>query len=277
MTAAVDAQAAVDEFFDRDAGNWYSIYDREDVFSVIHQRRQRTALAWIHELALPAGSRVLEVGCGAGLLAVAMARARLDVVATDSVGAMIELARANATRHGVRLTLRQVDVHHLNAGSGMYDLVVALGVVPWLHSPDLGLAAMSRVLRPGGFMIVNADNKARLQSWLDPLYAPPLAPVRRGVQAVLHRGRRVDTAMPSTIRHSVPEFDAALSRVALTRVRGETFGFGPFTLLGRRVLREKASVRMHLLLQALADRHLPLLRSTGAQYIVLARKGQVPG
>ena len=273
---SADAQAAVDAFFDHDAPNWQSIYGRADLFSVVHQLRQRIALDWIRRLGLPRGSAVLEVGCGAGLQAIAMARQGLDVTAGDSTAAMLELARTNADRSGVRLTLKRLDAHHLDAETGTFDLVVALGVIPWLHSPEVGLGEMARVLRQGGHVIVNADNSARLASWIDPLYSPAVAPARRVARWFVSRGgdsRR--GAMPSTIRHSKRQFDAFLSRAGLSKVQGETFGFGPFTLLGRRAFGERMSVRMHERLQALADRGAPLLRSCGAQYIVLGRKGMV--
>jgi ubiquinone/menaquinone biosynthesis C-methylase UbiE len=275
--AASDAQAAIDAFFDNDAPNWQGIYEQADIFSVIHQHRYRLALGWVSSLPLTPGSRVFEVGCGAGLLAVAMAKIGLDVVATDSTPAMLELARANAESSGVHVSLRRLDVHHLDDGAQGYDLVVALGVIPWLHSPEIALAEMSRVLRPGGYMIVNADNSARLQSLVDPLVSPPLASSRRAVRWVLKRGRaRREPGMPPTVRHSRREFDHLLARAGLARIRGVTFGFGPFTFLGRRFLGEPASVRLHQNLQAMADRGVPVLRSTGAQYIVLARKGALP-
>jgi ubiquinone/menaquinone biosynthesis C-methylase UbiE len=277
LMAAPDAQAAVDAFFDNDAPNWQGIYEQVDIFSVIHQHRQRLALDWVKSLRLSPGGRVLEVGCGAGLLAAAMAESGLDVVATDSTQAMLDLARRNAERCGVHVSLRRLDVHHLDDGAPGYDLVVALGVIPWLHSPEIALAEMSRVLRPGGYLIANADNSARLQSLIDPLFSPPLARPRQVGRWIINRGRsRRAAGMPPTVRHSARQFDQLLSRAGLARISGISFGFGPFTFWGRRVLGEPASVRLHRRLQAMADRGAPVLRSTGAQYIVLARKGALP-
>lgn len=273
--AASEAQAAVDAFFDRDAPHWQSIYGQADIFSVIHQRRQRLAFDWIKSLALAPGAAVLEVGCGAGLLAVALARAGFAVTASDSTTSMLELAATNAARSGVDVRLVKLDVHRIDAAAGDFDVVVALGVVPWLHSPEVALAEMARVVRPGGHVVVNADNSARLASWLDPLYSPPLAPMRRAARRILGRHGATRASMPPTVRHSRRGFDAALRQVGLSKVRGQTFGFGPFTVLGRRVLDERAAVRLDGRLQALAGRGLPVLRATGAQYMVLARKVEV--
>jgi hypothetical protein len=49
-------------------------------------------------------------------------------------------------------------------------------------------------------------------------------------------------------------------------------GFGPFSFLGRTLLPDPLGIRLHHRLQALADRGVAGLRSTGSQYVVLARK-----
>jgi hypothetical protein len=58
----------------------------------------------------------------------------------------------------------------------------------------------------------------------------------------------------------------------LTKVRGATIGFGPFSFWGRRILTEHEGKRLHRKLQGLADRRVPLLRSMGAQCVVLSFK-----
>jgi 2-polyprenyl-3-methyl-5-hydroxy-6-metoxy-1,4-benzoquinol methylase len=265
-------QAAVDAFFDQDAANWEAIYERHDVFSVIHQLRRKIALDWVRELDLRPATRVLEIGCGAGLVSVELARRGFEVAAVDSTPAMVELARRNATEVGVQVSVAQADAHQL-AGhpDGAYDLVVALGVIPWLHSPELAIAEMARVLRRGGHLIVNADNRARLHHLVDPMLSPALAPARGAARSLLKRGRPDPQKRPATVLHWPRQFDAMLARHHLHKMRHLTFGFGPFSFMGRTLLSERSSVRLHLKLQWLADRGLPLLRSTGAQYIILAR------
>jgi 2-polyprenyl-3-methyl-5-hydroxy-6-metoxy-1,4-benzoquinol methylase len=269
-----DAQAAVDAFFDRDAPNWEAIYRRHDVFSLIHQHRRQIALDWVQNLHLSPATPVLEIGCGAGLLSVELARSGFEVHSVDSTNAMVDLARLNAIKAGVHMAVAQADAHRLEGrADGAYGLVLALGVVPWLHSPELALAEMSRVLAPGGHLIVNADNRARLNHLLDPLLNPVLGLARTAARSMLIRRRPRSEPTPANLMHWPRRFDALLARHSLHKVRGLTFGFGPFSFMGRKVVSEARSVRLHLKLQSLADRGFPWLRSTGAQYIVLARKG----
>lgn len=266
------SEAAVAGFFNRDASNWQSLYGRaDDVFAAIHQLRHRIALTWIRDLGLRSGARALEVGCGAGLASVDMARLGLRVRAVDATEAMVALADANVRDAGLAHLVETgtANAHELPDADASADLVVALGVLPWLRDPDAGLAELARVLRPGGWLVANVDNRRRLNVLLDPLYTPALAPVR---QAIRRRPQGTPDEVPDTIKHTPREYRRMLAQHGLEPVRVSGFGFGPFTLLGRRVLPGQRGVQMHLALQWLADRRVPGLTATGAQYIVLARK-----
>jgi hypothetical protein len=66
--------------------------------------------------------------------------------------------------------------------------------------------------------------------------------------------------------------DEALMGAELVKTRSMTLGFGPFTFLHHRFLPNSLDIALHHRLQHLADRNLPLFRSSGSQYLVLARK-----
>jgi ubiquinone/menaquinone biosynthesis C-methylase UbiE len=276
VASAAELQGRVDRYFDSAAEYWKAIYEETTVFGVIHQERRARALEWIDQLALPANTAVLEIGCGAGLTSVALADRGLIVTAADTVPAMIRLTNelVEARNLGHRVTTSRVDVHHLPFADESYALVLALGVLPWLYDPDLAVREMARVLRPGGFMLVNIDNVFRLHYLLDPLLNPTLTPIRRLVRKAL---RRLGLISPSdaTLSHlDVPSrFDADVTRAGLHKVKGATIGFGPFTFLHHPIFAERTGIRLHRTLQNLADRRMRVIRSLGAQYLVLAQKG----
>jgi D-aspartate ligase len=81
------------------------------------------------------------------------------------------------------------------------------------------------------------------------------------------RALYLDMSLDSTRR-----FDAVMARLGLEKVRSTTIGFGPFTFWRRPVLSEPNGRRLHRTLQGAADRRVPLVRSMGGQYLVLARK-----
>lgn len=265
-----DPQAPVTSYFEDDAAFWDEIYSRGDVFSRIYQRRLQTALGWVGQLRLGAGARVLDLGCGAGVISVALAKRGFQVTALDSARAMIDAASLAAHRAGVesRIVFDTADAHHLVQPDASFELVIALGLLPWLHDPQRGLNEMARVLAPGGTLIVSADNRRRLTNLIDPLRTPGLESTRHVVGRALGRstgGVRARLDNPGSIR-------AMVKKAGLEPVTERSVGFGPFTFVGRRLLPDAAGVRLQDALERLAAAEQSRLRLLGTQYLVLARK-----
>ena len=270
------AQRQVTERFQTHAEFWRDLYQGDDVFSVTYRHRQALTLAWVDRLGLPGGSHVLEVGSGAGYTAVALAQRGFQVDATDAAPKLLEMAHQRFIEAEVDEYIRTTlgDVHRLPFADSCFDLVVALGVVPWLHSPATAVAEMARVLRPGGHLLVSADNRLRLSRLLEPLHSPPLQPLKPAAKAILGamRAWRPKDRGTSATYHRLAEFDGLIAAAGLERLKGTTFGFGPFTVFNRQMLPSGVGVRVHDVLQQRADRGTPMVRSMGAQYLVLARK-----
>jgi len=272
---AAEHQRVVDTHFGARATEWKTLYDEQTLWGAIHRRRRALALDWIDGLGLPPGAQVLEVGCGAGLLAIDLARRGLRVECIDVVPAMVELAEREATAAGFAARVRPCigDAHALRFERGAFDVVVALGVLPYLHSPAVALREIARVLAPGGHVVLSSDNRWRLQHVLDPRFTPVLGPLKAVVRGTLGTlGVRVG-GFPSHL------FSARVVRrlhadAGLAVVREVGIGFGPFSLLGRRVLGEAVALRLDARLQVLADRGTPVLRATGAQHLLLSRHTQ---
>lgn len=275
----IEQQEEVNLYFQQQSVFWKEIYSRGDVYSGIHQQRQEQVLKWVEELNLPAGSQVLEIGCGAGFLALALAAHGLTVQAIDSVDAMVEQTRQHARQAGLaeKISVEVGDISALAFQDRSFDLVVAIGVIPWIERADTAIQEMARVLKPGGHVLLTADNRARLNVWLDPLRNPLLAPLKRLVKVLLDRTglRRRSVEDVGSHFHSRRFIDKTLKSAEFMKVKSKTLGFGPFTLFHRSLLSDAAGLRLHHRLQRLAERGIPVLRSTGAQYIVLAKKDAI--
>lgn len=270
-----EQQDSVNAYFQSSAAYWEGIYRGRKLQPLIYQQRHDTAVRWIERLRLTRGSRILEVGCGAGLLAAELAAAGHSVEAIDSTPAMVDMTRRQANAVGVdgRVRVSAGDVHALDLPDECFDLVVALGVVPWLHSEAKALAEMRRVLKPGGYLLITADNASRLNAILDPISTPALRPLRRIIKALFGAARwakRRDDFLPK--RHRPAEIDRLLAGERLVKMQAATLGYGPFTFCGCEIFGESLSIRIDRKLRALADRSFPGLKKTGAQYLALARK-----
>jgi 2-polyprenyl-3-methyl-5-hydroxy-6-metoxy-1,4-benzoquinol methylase len=268
----VNYQQQIDRHFDASAQHWKDLYDNRTLEGVIHQSRRALALRWIHELAPSSRARMLEVGCGAGLLAIDLARRNYDVDCIDSSPAMVELAATEAKEADVagRITIDIGDVHALSFESSTFDLVVALGVLPFLHAPEQALAEIARVARPGRWVILSSDNKFRINRLLDPRYVP--FPAREALKHLLTRiGAKTPSELPTKL-FSSRGLKRMIEGVGLKVDRCVTLGFGPFTFLDKDLFVQPRAIRLNGWLQERADRSVLGVRSVGAQHLVLARK-----
>lgn len=268
-------QEQVNAYFHTSANYWKRIYETRALMPLIYQTRQTAVLDWITELRLPASSQILEVGCGAGMLTAELARAGYRVDAVDAVPAMVELTRQNALSNGVagQVTASLADVHALSFPDGKFDLVIAIGVIPWLHDEARGLSEMQRVLKPGGRLIVTADNQWRLVRILDPAASPVLWPLRAALKYMLLRAGLYNASYDLVVKlHTPLQIRSLLERSGLREVQSRCVGFGPFTLFGREIVPERLGMALHMELQALADRRIPPFHITGSHYLTLARK-----
>ncbi|MGW4895426.1 methyltransferase domain-containing protein [Kitasatospora sp. NPDC004240] len=121
---------------------------------------QANALAaLLHDgTAYPAGSRVLEVGCGVGAQTVRLLDASpgIRLTATDLSAASLEQARARVTAHapGADVRWHHGDLHRLPFPDGSFDHLFVCFVLEHLGDPRASLASLRRLLRPGGTITV---------------------------------------------------------------------------------------------------------------------------
>jgi ubiquinone/menaquinone biosynthesis C-methylase UbiE len=267
--------ALVQQHFRSTLPYWEQIYADRTVYGRIYQERARRALACVDSVGLPCGAPVLEIGCGPGVIATAMAQKGVTVWAIDSLEEMVERTQVMAHRAGVGSRVF-AQVGHINSvpfADATFELAVVIGVSEWLVSMTQSLREIFRVLKPGGRLIISADNNWPLHQILDPVFNPALKPLKRRIGRIL-RSVGLRTRQPRFHAYSVRDFDEELANAGFDKIAGETFGFGPFTLCTRRLLNEEVGWTLHLRLQALADKGVPLLRSAGLVYLVLARKGR---
>ena len=270
------SQQSVTDYFESTAAYWKTVYADDRLLPAIYRDRHNTALGWIQDLDLHSRARILEVGCGAGLITVALARNGYTVDALDPTTAMLQMTRNDAAHQRVldHVRIHAADVHALPFKAHAFDLVVAIGVIPWLHSERLALQEMQRVLKPGGYLLVTADNNARLNRILDPRSSPLSAPLRLAAKRLLQLcGLWSPNSGFQPKRHYPREFDRIIGDCGFESVKSCTVGFGPFTFLGKTLLMDSIGVRLHRRLQTFASRpgSAPL-RWTGSHYLVLATK-----
>jgi 2-polyprenyl-6-hydroxyphenyl methylase/3-demethylubiquinone-9 3-methyltransferase len=112
------------------------------------------------------GLRLLDVGCGGGLLSEPMARLGAEVVGIDASGGTVPVARAHAEAAGLAVDYRHTSTEALlGVGEPAFDVVLAMEVIEHVADPAAFLATLHALLRPGGLLLVSTLNRTA-RAWL---------------------------------------------------------------------------------------------------------------
>lgn len=140
-----------------DARNYAALYEGSD--PVAHFFNERLRL--VHEcLASAKGGKVLDVGCGPGVLLNSLAGGRFELFGVDRSPEMIREAKELAAAQTLNLAVGRLE--QLPAPDNFFDAVLALGVLEYLPRLDAGLIEIARVARPGAVIVVSMLNPRSL-------------------------------------------------------------------------------------------------------------------
>ena len=112
------------------------------------------ALEFLTRLAVAKGTRMLDVACGAGQIAIPATRAGARVTGVDIATNLVEQARARAAAAGVEVRFDEGDAEMLPYADASFDLVVSLIGAMFAPRPERVAAELLRVCRPGGRIVM---------------------------------------------------------------------------------------------------------------------------
>ncbi len=105
------------------------------------------------------GLRILDIGCGGGLLSEPMTRLGADVTGVDPSPVNIEVAGLHARQSGLTIDYRAATAEDLAAAGETFDVVLNMEVVEHVADVDAFIGACAAMVRPGGLMVVATINR----------------------------------------------------------------------------------------------------------------------
>jgi SAM-dependent methyltransferase len=215
-------------------------YPPRDTLSWLRARADRSEFPRLLDRAIPAGARIVEIGCGTGQMSLYLARSDRVVVAVDLARAPLRLAAAAARRFALdRVQFVESDLFAPGLRPWAFDVVLSSGVLHHTPNPRAAFASLARLARPGGLIVLGLYNAfARLPLRVRRLIARvsgyrviPFDPVLRDRQHEPERRRawvRDQYQHPEEHRHTLAEVQSWFDENDIDYVR--TY---PSAVLGR--------------------------------------------
>lgn len=175
-------------------------------------------LAYIQQHASLAGKRVLDVGCGGGILSEAMAKAGASVTALELADEVIGVARRHATEQGLAIDYRLESVEaHATTHAGTYDVITCLEMLEHVPEPASIIQAIHTLLKPTGIAVFSTLNRH------------PMAFIQAivGAEYVLNMLPKGTHSYRQFIKPS--ELDAVLKAAGLTTTHIQGIAYNPLT------------------------------------------------
>jgi len=142
--------------FEALASRWW---DRESEFRPLHDINPLRA-NYIDQHSPVAGKRLVDVGCGGGILAEAMAQRGAVVTGIDMGEAPLTVAKLHQLESGIAVNYRQSTAEQLAAEeAGAYDIVCCLEMLEHVPEPGAVVAACAKLAKPGGALYFSTINR----------------------------------------------------------------------------------------------------------------------
>ena len=153
--------------FEAMAAEWWDVNGKFKPLHMLNPCRldyitQQIAGEFDRDLARPdafKGLRILDIGCGGGLLCEPMARLGADVVGADAAEGNIPVAKVHAEQSGLKIDYRHTTAEDMAAAGEQFDVVLNMEVVEHVASPIDYLTACQKLLKPGGLHVCSTINR----------------------------------------------------------------------------------------------------------------------
>ncbi len=210
----------------------------------------------------PVTSRVLDIGCGAGVLTERLVAAGFHVDAADMSPDMLEYTKKRLEPYDAsKYSVFQAELKKIPADDDSFDVVACIGVFGYMEDVDSAIRELKRVLRPGGTLVMSIRNVLHVTvfdglCWLKaPVTTVPKMVWKKVAPRLLSKGGRGNGEgsageAPPPESHAIDIFDKPRRVQAIFESFGfalrdfQGAGYGPPTFSGRPVVTQKQGKRL---------------------------------
>ncbi len=144
------------EKFSALASRWW---DPNSEFRPLHQINP-LRLDWIDAVASIKGKRVIDVGCGGGILAESMSRLGAEVKGIDLAEKSLKVAQLHGLESGIKVDYEAISAESLaDREAAQYDVVTCMEMLEHVPDPSATITACSKMVKPGGWVFFSTINR----------------------------------------------------------------------------------------------------------------------
>jgi 2-polyprenyl-3-methyl-5-hydroxy-6-metoxy-1,4-benzoquinol methylase len=273
------------KYFDDTAEYWDHIYTGRKFTNWHMAHRRQLVIDAVRRLSNGLPLKVLDLGCGTGVLTRDLVQMGHSVAALDCSQNMV---RTLMRYLGGRSEPRFVGAAIGSAGeacfkSGAFDLITCVGVIQYQRNPEVVFEEICRLLKPGGACVFTVPNQLTVHHLLDPwcfvrfIHRTTAIWLRSG-ESWLESGRAAFDGSAYTdniskkryFRRDVPALVKAHPLVIRETIG---FGYGPFTVVNKSVLPDRVSIALSTAFTKLSQRrHLSWLSVFANRWVVVLEK-----
>jgi ubiquinone/menaquinone biosynthesis C-methylase UbiE len=225
-------------------GYWKDIYESPVGLNDFYhheavKKRKAAVLDFVDSFSCGRPLRILDSGCGTGVIMEALLERGHEVAGIDLSADMVRETRKTLARfQNGNVVVREGNIESLDFPDGSFDLCVCIGVLQYLKDEKPALRELARVTRPRGHVVFSLPNIVRVTTLLDPyyyLYRGPLFVLRRVVRMAMKKARHTtseDLSRNLTFknkRYYYGQLNGACARSGLLLRGVRPIGYGPLT------------------------------------------------
>ena len=158
----------VKNYFDRLSLDYQKAYDHDKgdpVRTYIFNKRKEIVLSLIDQ----ERARLLDIGCGPGVMTKELLRKNFIIYNTDISPAMIERATKDLGDHAYKnnVFFKVADIEHLDFEDSYFDVILCIGVIEYLNDYHKAIEIITKILKPGGTVIISIPNGRSMLNAID--------------------------------------------------------------------------------------------------------------